>query len=163
MKCGYGDIMKMKRVITDPSVIASSSDDSGSQDPDHAIEMILDDPRVVALMPHKNSMFIFVAMNTILYEVHAAIIDGPTRKNFMKHGRAVLDYMFANTTCQKVMALIPEYNRATAIFAGNIGFKREGVLTESFFKDEVLHDQIVFGLKKIEYLNHIRGTKLCHS
>jgi hypothetical protein len=134
-----------------------SSDDSDIQDPEVAINCILDDPRIVALMPHKNAMFLFVAMNHILFEVHVAIIKGDTRKNFIRYGRKVLEYMFNDTSCQKVVANIPTYNRPTAIYAGNIGFEREGLLTESFLKDGKLHDQVVFGLKKTDFQNHNRG------
>lgn len=146
----------MQRVLTHPSILISS-DDSDIQDPEMAINYILDDPRIVALMPHKNAMFLFIAMNHILFEVHVAIIEGDTRKNFINYGRKVLGYMFENTSCQKVVANIPIYNRATAFYAGNIGFDRQGVLTESFLKDGVLHDQTVFGLKKKDFLNHNRG------
>jgi len=156
MKCGYGDIMRIRRVLTDPSIMVSA-DDAGLDNPDNAINFILDDPRVTALMPHKNIITIFIAMNLILFDAHIVIVEGETRKNSYKYGRQALSYMFDNTTCQKMICMVPTYNKSASMFAAHLGFSREGFIKESFLKDGEKHDQVLYGLTEEDFRNHIRG------
>lgn len=52
----------------------------------------------------------------------------------------------------KLTTIIPSCNKPARVFANCLGMKREGAYTESFMKDEILHDQILYGVTRREWL-----------
>lgn len=59
-------------------------------------------------------------------------------------------YLFSNY--QKAISYTPSTNKKALLYALRLGFKKEGVLTQSFLKNGELLDQTLVGLTKGEYL-----------
>jgi RimJ/RimL family protein N-acetyltransferase len=96
-------------------------------------------------------------MNGVTAQVHIAVFRrllGRTGE-FVKD---VLEWGFNNTTFMKVITFVPAYNRLALKLAQRSGFKEEGIVTKSFLKEWVLHDQYVYGITKEEF----RRLRLCH-
>lgn len=140
-----------QRVFSHDSVFNSSKDDGVQNDADTA-QRVLEDPRYIALMPHKNAAFIFMAVNYIMYEMHVAIIEGDTRKKGLQHAVESSRWMFQNTPCQKIITYIPEYHLRALMFAKVCGMKKEGTLKDSFLVDGKLHDLVVLGATKDKFI-----------
>lgn len=63
-------------------------------------------------------------------------------------GKNIIDWIWNNTDCKKLIGRIPEYNKLALKFTQKMSFKKEGVLSKSFQKDGELHDLHVYGLNK---------------
>jgi RimJ/RimL family protein N-acetyltransferase len=61
---------------------------------------------------------------------------------------ALLDWLFANTPCQKLIAFIPEKNQKMLALALKSGLKKEGFIENSFLSGGVLHGQNLLGITK---------------
>lgn len=86
-------------------------------------------------------------INTATWEVHTHV-----RPKFwgsgkgLSHSRAGLDAIIADTRALKIIATIPASAGPVLQVAESLGFEREGRRKESFLRDGILHDEIIFGL-----------------
>lgn len=62
--------------------------------------------------------------------------------------------MFDNTSCEKMITNVPEYNKLAYRFAKSIGGVDEGTNRKSFKKEGILMDQYVLGITKEEFICH---------
>lgn len=73
------------------------------------------------------------------------------------HGRAVeigkeaAGWVFRYTTCQKIVAMVPRFNRLAIKIAKGFGAE-EGIIKKAFSKGWKLHDLLIFGLSKEEFI-----------
>lgn len=89
-------------------------------------------------------------VNGVMGQVHIAAL----RKLLGRTGAFVKDALawgFNNTTLMKVITFVPAYNRLALKLAQRSGFKEEGIMTKSFLKNWVLHDQYIYGITKEEF------------
>jgi RimJ/RimL family protein N-acetyltransferase len=68
--------------------------------------------------------------------------------NGINYTMALLDWLFANTPCQKLIAFIPEKNQKMLALALKSGLKKEGFIENSFLSGGVLHGQNLLGITK---------------
>ena len=88
-------------------------------------------------------------LNSVSCTVHIATLPTMwgTGHSFV---RDAIKWGLKNTTYQKVVAIIPEYNSFAIKLVSDLSFKKEGVLTKSFLKNWKMHDQFIYGLNKGE-------------
>ena len=133
-------------IMNHPKIFDMSSDDLSQKpfipDMSHAIYLINEE---------ETGMASVVPISGVLCQVHVAVLPElwGGAVDFFKEA---FKFGFEHTCFQKVMALVPEYNRLTIRIAGKVGMVQEGKLTKSFLKNWELHDQIIFGLNKIDFL-----------
>jgi len=66
--------------------------------------------------------------------------------------RKGLAWLFKNTRYQKIISITPVYIKLAIRLVRKNGFTQEGLIKKSFLKNWVLHDQVIYGLTKEDYL-----------
>lgn len=141
------DLDLINRVILDAAVNDDISDDATKnhelQHLPHAFEClgIYQDEEI-------RGLFMLVPHNAVTAEIHTCLLL--RGKEAFQAGQLLLDYLFSNY--QKAISYTPSTNKKALFYALRLGFKKEGVLTQSFLKNGMLVDQVVVGLTKGEYL-----------
>ena len=115
------------------------------------------DERIVYLAASNDSgdvlgIFMLHPHNSVCYEVHTCMTPaawGPFAKDA---GAAGCAWMFENTDCQRIITNVPAYNKIAAKFAIDCGMTQFGINDRSILKSGVLHDQVVYGLSKGDWL-----------
>lgn len=98
---------------------------------------------VVVLVDEADTALTFsVPLTAYEYDVHL-VKTGGTTKAFIQVCKAMMEWMFTNTSCHRLQGRTPRYMRAANHLAAHVGFKREGVAREAWFKDGKFHDLIV--------------------
>ena len=144
MICRDKDILQ--RILSDDSVFYSAKDDC-NVDKSKLGEMVANDKRMIPVVPHEDVLFLFIPMNQIMCEIHVAVIL-QERVNALKHARVVEEWFFNTTQYTKLVGFIPEFDQKTRMFAVMFGMKREGKLTESYLKNGVLHNMLIYGTRR---------------
>ena len=93
-------------------------------------------------------LFMLVPQNAVTAEIHTCLLL--RGKEAFQAGLLLLDYLFSKY--QKAISYTPSTNKKALFYALRLGFKKEGVLTQSFLKNGELLDQTLVGLTKGEYL-----------
>lgn len=93
-------------------------------------------------------LFMLIPQNAVTAEIHTCLLL--RGKAAFKAGQLLLEYLFSKY--QKAISYTPSNNRKALIYAIGLGFKKEGVLTQSFLKNGELLNQTLVGLTKGEYL-----------
>jgi RimJ/RimL family protein N-acetyltransferase len=84
--------------------------------------------------------------NTVMAEVHTCILPEFRGQQAAVAAQRLIGWAFTNTRCKKITTLVPAFNRGALRYARLAGFQREGLITKSFLKNGVLHDQVLLGL-----------------
>lgn len=150
-RCTVSHSKMLQRVLTHPSVFYSACDDGIKNEGDLA-GPILANQRFFVLMPHKNTAFIFMAVNHIMYEMHVAIIEGETRKQGVKHAVDASRWMFKNTPCQKIITYIADDHPRAVIFAQVCGMERKTLLEDAALKNGKLIDVVLLDATKNKFI-----------
>lgn len=87
--------------------------------------------------------------NSVLFEIHTAILPDFWGKS-LKYSAEVIEWIFANTACQKLITFVPENNNRALAFAERSGLKREAFITDSFLKGGILIGQHVLSVSRGE-------------
>jgi len=146
MRLTISDLKFTNDFLNDPSIYPFITDDFNNGIINS--EILLNNESVYFLSPDPCSLFIFHPMTTILYQGHMQCRKGLERKPSWVAGREAIDWMFKNTKCKKIMGLTPSYCGSAVNLAIKCGFKIEGILAKSFFKNGKLFDQVITGLAK---------------
>ena len=148
------DYELVKRIVTHPEVYPYLADDGSPTPEDYraieheAIYYVLverDDVPVGVLL--------FVPQNAVCYEGHTALLPEVWGEGG-KIGQLVIEWMFANTPCRRIVGNAPLFNHRALQYAKKAGMQPFGVNAKSYLKDGVLYDQIVLGISKED---------VCHS
>jgi RimJ/RimL family protein N-acetyltransferase len=113
-------------------------------------EMIFDTTKSnsIILTDGKFISFWLKPMNSICYEVHTAVTPDGRGQYAIDIGEQAINWMFDNTNCRKIISYIPVDNRAATLFSLKCGFKKEGLITDSFLKDGKIINQHIVGRAK---------------
>ena len=65
-------------------------------------------------------------------------------------GQGTLEWIWANTPAQKIMAVIPDLYPNVIRFVHQFGFRLNGINTRSILKDGQLHDQWIMGIERCQ-------------
>ncbi|QDX98144.1 UDP-4-amino-4,6-dideoxy-N-acetyl-beta-L-altrosamine N-acetyltransferase [Pectobacterium carotovorum subsp. carotovorum] len=69
-------------------------------------------------------------------------------------GKCALQYAFEYTNVEKVFGEVLEYNARSIKLHKSLGFSNEGCLREHFLLNDELHNVLLFGLLKKEYIRN---------
>jgi RimJ/RimL family protein N-acetyltransferase len=79
-------------------------------------------------------------------------INGGVHPAWWGKGAEICEFLgkmiFYNTSCLKIIAIIPEYNRLMRKAVQKAGLVQEGIITKSFLKWMKMHDMYVYGITK---------------
>jgi len=147
------DRNRINEILGHDSVWPWISDDNTPKNVRYTLgQYFMEEPGTVVLHPNEYSVFIFRPVNSVTYEAHTNILPSGRGVEAIGAGKGALKWMFKNTPCQKVITWVPVFNRMASIFARMCGLKREGNATKSYLKDGELHDQILLGITKEEFM-----------
>ncbi len=144
------DIDLVTRIMSDPAVYPQISDDGS---PDIEDFIAVDDDAIYYLLVLDNSenvlgLFLLHPHNTVLYEIHTCLLSTCRGAQADEAAQKVLDWIFNNTPCKKLMTYVPETNKPALHYAQRAGLKIEGINTQSFLKDGELYDQTFLGITR---------------
>lgn len=151
------DIRAVERIIGHSTVFSSSCDD-GINNPELAFEVafwwLTTQGSVVFL--GDDYLIMFQRRNFITYEMHLGFIED-ARVDVKSKVLEAVKLLFDNTHAEKIVAMIPEYNRCLIRYAKVCGMKHEGISKHSYRKDGELFDCVLLGATKKEI-----GGVICH-
>ena len=141
------DLDLINRVILDAAVNDGISDDASKN---HEIQQLPHTFECLGIYQDEEikGLFMLVPQNAVTAEIHTCLLL--RGKEAFQAGELLLDYLFNNY--QKAISYTPSTNKKALFYALRLGFKKEGVLTQSFLKNGKLLDQTLVGLTKGEYL-----------
>lgn len=141
------DLDLINRVILDVAVNDDISDDASKN---HEIQQLPHTFECLGIYRDEEikGLFMLVPQNAVTAEIHTCLLL--RGKEAFQAGRLLLDYLFSKY--QKAISYTPSTNKKSLFYALRLGFKKEGVLTQSFLKNGELLDQTLVGLTKGEYL-----------
>jgi RimJ/RimL family protein N-acetyltransferase len=105
---------------------------------------VLDDQSLGLYMVHPH--------NCVTYEIHTCLLPIAWGTQAKQAAKLVLDWIFQNTPCQKVITHVPENNALALRYAKRAGMAIEGNNRKSFLKNGQLLDQIQLGIMKEEHI-----------
>ena len=141
------DLDLINRVILDVVVNDDISDDVSKN---HEIQQLPQTFECLGIYQDEEikGLFMLVPQNAVTAEIHTCLLL--RGKEAFQAGLLLLDYLFSKY--QKAISYTPSTNKKALFYALRLGFKKEGVLTQSFLKNGELLDQTLVGLTKGEYL-----------
>lgn len=95
----------------------------------------------------KVGFFAIKPINAILFEMHIAVLPVGWGKSDI-YTKKLIEWVFSNTNCQKLIAFIPESNKKTLKLAEKCGLTREGFIQDSFQKNGKLFGQHLFSIAR---------------
>lgn len=151
MRCTIDDFAKVDSILRHPSIYPFISDDYSPSSEMFTVENLLKLPDWVFLTPDDNSIFMYVPVNGVTWEVHSNILPESRSKSTIL-AKATLDYMFNKTRCLKITTCVPEFNQKALYLCFSCGLKFEGCSRKSFMWHGTLYDQYLLGIVKEEFL-----------
>lgn len=141
------DIKVINRVILDAAVNDDISDDASKN---HELQQLPHTFECLGIYQDEEikGLFMLVPQNAVTAEIHTCLLL--RGRAAFKAGQLLLEYLFSKY--QKAISYTPSNNRKALIYAIGLGFKKEGILTQSFLKNGELLNQTLVGLTKGEYL-----------
>lgn len=99
------------------------------------------------------ALYVLVPLSACSIEIHAHVLPAfrKTQQGF-DSGRFALSWVFSKTHYKKVNAQVPTiYENNVGAYCELHGLKREGINRCSYVKNDVVHDQIYYGITKNEF------------
>ena len=130
-------------VIKHPKVFSWVSDDLASEDYEpfiHDAIYYLTDPDVTAIATA-------IPMNSICCQAHLAALPSMWGRS-VDFVESTINWFFENTRYQKIVGMVPAYNRLSMRLCRKVGMKQEGILTRAFLKNWELHSLVLFGINR---------------
>ena len=139
-------------IVQDESVFGMMMDDHSAAYRGQSVgESFLTGPYMM-LHPAPGILFMLSPRTLTMFELHTMIKKEARGKNALIAARKATAYLFKNSSCEKIITMVPEFNKPAMIFARRFGFLIEGVCKQSFRRDGKLTDQVMFGLEKERFL-----------
>lgn len=143
------DFGLLKKLATDPAIFPHICDDYFS-DPE-----IWQPPRdafIVNLIARDYAgafgFGIFAPRTLACYEAHLGFLPRSYGDKALTSFKAMLAWVWKNTTAARIVGEIPIENRRAIAFAKRAGFKRYGLNPASKLRGGVLRDQICLGMSR---------------
>jgi len=95
-------------------------------------------------------VFMLVPLNTICYEIHAALLPVAWGEKGQRVAEGITVWVWANTPCRRLVGNVLPYNRAVLRFTQAMGMTVFGCNTRSYLKHGRLRDQIMLGISRPE-------------
>lgn len=143
------DYRLIRQIITDVAVYPHVTDDDSPppeeyQPPQHeAVSYVLARDGEDLL-----GCWIFIPQTRVLWEVHTCLLPIAYGERAYKAGKGVIQWLWENTECLRLISNVPSYNRLAAKYAERCGMVEYGINWASWLKDGKLHAQILYGVSK---------------
>jgi hypothetical protein len=147
--CSLKDVSKIDRILKDDYVWPFITDDGCPEKKMFTSKPIIEDKRSIVLMPNEFTAILMVPLNFITFDFHLAVLKpgrGQMAVDTVK--KTIKEYIFVKTPCRKIIMQVPNFNISMIRFAKVLGAQLEGVLKDSFLKDEKLYNQQIFSISK---------------
>jgi RimJ/RimL family protein N-acetyltransferase len=145
------DTKRVESIITHPKLYRHLSDDYSPRAADFRAPV---DERVWYVLAFDDDellgLWMFVAHSPVLWEVHTALLPSAWGEPGHRAARAMSSWLWAHTSCRRLITNVPARNRLALRFAEAAGMERFGVNHASLLKDGKLQDQILLGLSRPE-------------
>lgn len=142
----------VREVITHPKIWPYLSDDTSNL----ATWVPCMDKSVYWLVPYDGEKALGVFMvhphSNVCFEVHTAILPEAYGAQAKLAARNLIEWVFKNTGCCKLITAVPASNLLAKRFALRAGMREEGVNRESFLREGKMIDQTMLGITKGEAL-----------
>lgn len=145
----FDDLQQILTVVTHPAVIDGVRDDGPSPTLDGLRQANLL-WLAIRLGQELAGCYALVLHSQVMAEIHTCILPQFRGVVAQVAAQRLFDWVFANTSCEKLITLVPKFNRPALLYAIHAGMRRQGLITASFRRDGVLHDQVLLGLSKGE-------------
>ncbi len=93
-------------------------------------------------------LWMFVQTNAVLLEVHTCLLPKHGFARSREAAKKAAEWIWENTTCQRIWTQVPKNNRIALNFAKAAGMEECGVQPNSFLKDGKLKDLIQLGVSR---------------
>ena len=136
-------------IISHPQIYPQVVDDFAPPREEFDCSKAIESEGVLFLTPIVEKVlgvFMVHSHTSILWEVHTCLL--PETKNKLECAKALIKWVFENTTCRKLISWAPSDNRRAYDFAVKAGLVEEGICKKSFIKNGVLLDQHLMGIGK---------------
>jgi hypothetical protein len=145
------DYSLVRDILTHPAIWPGFRDDFSlppeefepSQDPLIGYMLAKDGGEILGL-------FIFRAENNVCWWVDDAILPAARGGRAIRAALELREWVWNNTTCQRLVGCIAESNRAALWFARKIGMVRFGVNERSIMRNGKLENRILLGISRPE-------------
>lgn len=147
MRCDKQHEQRVNEILGDDAVYPWIKDDYFDERDRYRIgTLLIAMPNIYVLMPHKDMILFAEPYTRSIFNIHIAVLPNLRGIEAINYVIETSRWIFNNTSCKKIMALIPIFNKRAKQFAINCGYKREGTLTKSFYKNGTMQDQAIYGI-----------------
>ncbi len=145
------DVEKVDAIMTHETIYPFVTDDGCPEASDFTSRPLLQNPNIYCLGPNVTSLFIYVPVNSVTYDIHSHVLP-ESRKQSIELVLASAEYIFKQTKCLKIITWVPEFNKRALNLALKCGCRLEGVSHFSFQKNGKLYHQYLLGMTKEDWL-----------
>lgn len=139
----------IKSIVTHPAIYPHVSDDfaatpeewKATQDEGIWYIAVYEGEEVLGL-------FILIPQNAICWDIHTCMLPKSYGNLAWNAGLGVLQWLWKNTPCKRVVTHVPDYNRVALSFAKRCGLVCYGINPNSYMKRGKLHNSILLGISK---------------
>lgn len=150
----------LRQFYHDPDIWGPMQCDDGLNADDLDFDQILEDDSDnchIFVTSHLDNalaaLFMFAMENSRCYSIHSALLQKYWGKGYAAaFGQSACRWMFNNTSCLKIITLVPDYNISALEMSMSGGMIIEGVNRKSFMKGGILYDQTMLGITREELL-----------
>lgn len=143
----------VNEVITHPRIYPHVSQDFAPAPAEFDCGPIMAVPDALFLVPmdgeERCGVFMVHPHSAIVHEVHTCILPQYWGRS-VEAGRALIEWVFDNTKCLKLLTLVPDHNDLAYRLALKCGMVSQGTLTASYLKGGKLLDQRILAVSKAE-------------
>lgn len=93
-------------------------------------------------------LWMFVQVNSVSLDVHTCLLPGHGFRRSREAARQAAEWIWANTSCQRIQTSVPERNRIAFKFAEAAGMLEYGRNPQSISQGGRLWDQILLGMSR---------------
>ena len=143
------DYKLIREILIHPRIYSHAADDYSvppeefvPPESEHIYYVIVRDDEEVL------GMFVFVPHSRVMWEIHTCLLPASWGARAAGAARAVIDWLWSNTDCRRMITNVPAYNRLALRFARTAGLTEFGRNPASILKDGILHEQIMLGISK---------------
>lgn len=114
-----------------------------------AASLLNQPPPIYTLIDDEDSFVaILVPENSIMWVAHDNALPEIRGKRAVNICKSMVQWMFDNTPCKKIIGYTPQPNKRARMFAQICGFKLEGLIKNAHQFNGVLYDVHVMGICK---------------
>lgn len=139
------DMQAVKAIMSHPRIWPHIHDDSVSEpapaDLEHLIWLLATDTAGPA------AVFLFYPLTAVSYEGHVSVLPRVWGKS-AEYARQAIEWMFANTPCERICGATPADNILALRFNKRIGFQCRGVRPRAFVRNGQPVDLVLSSVEK---------------